>query len=40
MSYDLRISVKVQDLDRYVDFAYPEYEHPTYNLGTMADKTR
>lgn len=38
MSYDLTISVKVQDLDRYVDIAYPEYDHPTYNLGTMFRK--
>lgn len=38
MSYNLRISVKVQDLDRYVDIARPKYDNPTYNLGTMFRK--
>lgn len=38
MSYDLSIAVKIEGLDRYIDIAYPEYAHPTYNLGTMFRK--
>lgn len=35
MSYDIRISVKVQGCDKYAVIAEPEYPSPTYNLGRM-----
>lgn len=35
MSYDISIKVKVQDIDRYVTIATPEYDSPTYNLRAM-----
>ena len=35
MSYDLRISVKVEGIDRYIGIATPEPDCPTYNLGDM-----
>ena len=35
MSYDIRLSVKVDGLNIYCPIAYPECEHPTYNLGKM-----
>lgn len=35
MSYDLRICVKVDGLDIFCPIAYPEKDHPTYNLGKM-----
>lgn len=39
MSYDLRIKVKVEGLtDTFVPIAYPQYDSPTYNLGTMFRK--
>lgn len=38
MSYDLRISVKVEGLDKFVTIAYPEINSPTYNLGDMFRK--
>ena len=35
MSYDIRISVKVQGCDKYAVIAEPERSSPTYNLGRM-----
>lgn len=35
MSYDLRIAVKVEGLDKYVSIDSPEYDSPTYNLRDM-----
>lgn len=35
MSYDLRIGVKVEDLDFIAVIARPEYDSPTYNLRDM-----
>lgn len=35
MSYDIRLSVKVQGCDKYAVIAIPEYDSPTYNLGKM-----
>lgn len=35
MSYDIRISVKVEGCDKYAVIAEPEYSSPTYNLGQM-----
>lgn len=35
MSYDLRICVKIEGLNKYVDIDAPEYDSPTYNLGDM-----
>lgn len=35
MSYDIRICVKVEGIDKYADIARPEYDSPTYNLGEM-----
>ena len=35
MSYDLRVSVKVEGCDEYADIGHPEYDHPTYNLRDM-----
>ena len=35
MSYDIRLSVKVQGCDKYAVIAEPEYPSPTYNLGQM-----
>lgn len=35
MSYDLRVAVKVEGCDKYVDIAEPEYANPTYNLRDM-----
>lgn len=34
MSYDLRFAVKAEN-GQFVEFATPEYDHPTYNLGDM-----
>lgn len=39
MSYDIRIGVKVDGAeDLYAVIARPEYDSPTYNLGTMFRK--
>ena len=36
MSYDLRLGVKVADLDNvFVEIASPEYDSPTYNISEM-----
>ena len=35
MSYDLRIAVKVEGLNKFVCISTPEYDKPTYNLGQM-----
>ena len=35
MSYDIRLSVKVQGCDKYAVIGVPEYDSPTYNLGKM-----
>lgn len=35
MSYDIRICVKVEGVDKYADIARPKYDSPTYNLGEM-----
>ena len=35
MSYDIRLSVKVEGCDKYVKIAEPEYCSPTYNLGKL-----
>ncbi len=35
MSYDISIRVKAEGCDKYPVIAYPELEHPTYNLGEM-----
>jgi len=35
VSYDIRINVKVEGIDKYVAIATPEYDSPTYNLGEM-----
>lgn len=36
MSFDLRIGVKVADLDNvFVEIASPEYDSPTYNISKM-----
>lgn len=35
MSYDLRIAVKIEGLDKFADIAIPEYDSPTYNLRDM-----
>lgn len=35
MSYDLEIGVKIENYDKILPIAYPEYENPTYNLGPM-----
>ena len=35
MSYDLQICVKVEGADYYPPIAYPDYDHPTYNLRDM-----
>ena len=35
MSYDLRISVKVEGIDKYIGIATPEHDSPTYNLSEM-----
>lgn len=35
MSYDIRISVKVEGCNKYAIIAEPEYSSPTYNLGKM-----
>lgn len=35
MSYDLKVSVKVEGCDKYADIGYPEFDHPTYNLRDM-----
>lgn len=35
MSYDIRISVKVQGCDRYAEIATPEYDNPTFNLAEI-----
>ena len=35
MSYDLRLLVKAEGTDCYVQVDTPEYDSPTYNLGEM-----
>lgn len=35
MSYDIRLSVKVEGCDRFAEIAEPELPSPTYNLGKM-----
>lgn len=35
MSYDIRISVKVEGLDKFAVISAPEYDSPTYNLREM-----
>lgn len=35
MSYDIRLSVKVQGCDKYAIIGRPELDSPTYNLGKM-----
>lgn len=35
MSYDIRILVKVEGLDKYAIVGRPDYDDPTYNLGDM-----
>lgn len=35
MSYDIRICVKIDGLDKYAAIAAPEYDDPTYNLRDM-----
>lgn len=35
MSFDLRLSVKVEGADLYAVIAEPEYANPTYNIGDM-----
>ena len=35
MSYDLRICVKIEGLNKYAEIDRPEYDSPTYNLGDM-----
>lgn len=35
MSFDLRVSVKVDRTDIYAVVGQPEYNHPTYNIGKM-----
>lgn len=35
MSYDLRICVKIEGLDKYAVIDTPEYDSPTYNLSDM-----
>lgn len=39
MSYDIRICCKVQDLEKYVVVATPEYDSPTYNLSDIFSKS-
>lgn len=34
MSYDIRFAVKAEN-GQYVNFATPEYDTPTYNIGKM-----
>lgn len=38
MSYDIRISVKVEGCGKYAMIAEPEFAHPTYNLSKMFRK--
>ena len=38
MSYDIRFSVKVDSTDLYAVIGHPEYDSPTYNIGTMFRK--
>ena len=38
MSYDLRISVKIDGTDLYAKIAEPEYDSPTYNLKEVFTK--
>lgn len=35
MSYDLRVTVKVEGCDKYATVGIPEYDSPTYNLADM-----
>lgn len=35
MSYDIRIKVKVEGCDKYVNVGVPEFDSPTYNLRNM-----
>lgn len=35
MSFDIRIGVKVEGLDKIVEIGEPELANPTYNLGKM-----
>lgn len=38
MSYDVEFGVKVEKVDKIMPFSKPEYDHPTYNIGTMIRK--
>ena len=35
MSYDIRLGVQIKDTDIIAEIGEPEYDSPTYNLGTM-----
>ena len=35
MSYDIRIAVKLDKFDKFVNIGAPEYDSPTYNLRDM-----
>ena len=35
MSYDIRISVKVEGCRKYAEVGFPEYSSPTFNLRDM-----
>ena len=35
MSYDIRIAVKLDKIDKFVNIGVPEYDSPTYNLRDM-----
>ena len=35
MSYDIRVTVKVEGCDKYAVVGTPEYDSPTYNLRDM-----
>ena len=35
MSYDIRVTVKVEGCDKYAVVGTPEYDSPTYNLRKM-----
>lgn len=35
MSYDIRLGVKIEGLDKIVEIGEPELANPTYNLGKM-----
>lgn len=35
MSYDIRLGVKAEGLDKIIEIDRPQYDSPTYNLGKM-----